>query len=111
MKILFALIFSFPLYATSFIPEGGLYSCLEGNNDSVCDQQIRVIAENGKMAALSVTYAGYCNGQGPYRYPCIGETCTDGVIKISFISETQYSWNNLPYDIHCKMIKFKKISH
>jgi hypothetical protein len=111
MKILFIFFLSLPLSAATFIPEGGLYSCQEGNIDSVCDQQLRVITENGKLTALSVMYTGYCNGQGPYRYPCFGQTCTDGVIKISFISETKYTWNNLPHDIHCRMVKFKKISH
>lgn len=108
MRILFALILSLPLYATTSLPEGGMYRCLEGNNDSICDQQLRVISENGKLTALSVVYAGYCNGQGPYRYPCIGNTCTDGAIKINFISNNQYTWNNIPHKIHCKL---KKISH
>lgn len=86
----------------SIQPTPGLFRCKEGNNDSVCDQRIRVTP-----TSMRVTYVGDCGEQGPYTYYCQGEECSDGAILVSYRDEDHYRWENLSYNIYCEMEKVK----
>lgn len=87
------------------IPLKGTYRCIEGNNDSICDQEIQIRVVNGKATLFQIEYVGWCGGQGPYRYGCIENECTDGSIKIKFDSKNSYHWENMTYGFHCKFQK------
>ena len=82
----------------------GTYRCVNGNNDSICDQKVRV-TQQGQITILKVTYEGYCNSQGPYLYACDGNVCTDGPIRITAHDENHYYWENLSYGFSCEMEK------
>lgn len=83
-------------------PSSGLFRCKEGNNNSVCDQQIKVTP-----TSMRVMYVGDCGEQGPYTYYCEGEECSDGAILVSFRDKDHYRWENLSYSIYCEMEKVK----
>lgn len=105
MKLMFMTFFlCFGLYASSSPPESGVYRCLKGNDDTVCDQQIKVIKlSSGRVTGVRVYYEGYCNGQGPYLYGCEDSLCGDGIIKIEFINHARYRWENRNYNRYCEM--------
>ena len=106
MRYLLLLAFlSTPALAAFTHPDDGLYGCVQGNNDSICDQQIRVISKLGKVVEMRVMYEGYCNGQGPYTYECDKKGCTDGAIQITFEKANRYRWENLSYGFSCEMEK------
>lgn len=86
-------------------PDDGLYRCVQGNNESICDQEVKVIFVRGKLDSIRVMYEGYCNGQGPYTYECDRNICTDGAIQITFEEANRYSWENLSYGFQCRMEK------
>lgn len=102
--LLLALTLSTQAWAATH-PDDGLFVCVQGNNDSICDQQIRVISKLGKVVEMRVMYEGYCNGQGPYTYECDKKGCTDGAIKITFEKPDRYRWENLSYGFSCEMEK------
>jgi len=109
MKILFVvtLLVSIPLFAL----DSGRYDCINGNEDSICPQQIITIKEDNKLVGIKVYYAGYCNNQGPYRYECKGTVCTDGQIEFSKITSDSYHWENLGYNYTCYFKKQKKVKN
>lgn len=103
--ILLAALMTGTLWAAGNHPDDGLYTCVQGNNDSICDQQIRMITKLGKVVEMRVMYEGYCNGQGPYTYECERNVCTDGAIKVTYESPIRYRWENLSYGFSCEMEK------
>ena len=109
MKNLFALILFYPLFsqASSLAPTNGVYRCREGNNDSICDQKLKIRTSQNKISSIEIEYVGDCGSQGPYIYACETGKCTDGVIEVTFINQEFYQWKNISYDIHCKMQKLK----
>jgi hypothetical protein len=107
MKVLlFVLVYfsSIHLFAAT-PPEAGTYVCVEGNNDSICDQEIQVRVVQGQATLFQIEYVGWCGGQGPYRYGCMNNECTDGAIKVTFISKNKYHWENLTYGFSCTFEK------
>ena len=99
MKI-FILTLLLGLQAQAFT--SGLYTCVEGNNNSICPQKIKFTAASG-TSLLRVYYSGDCNDQGPYRYYCENETsCGDMHVGFTKLSESSYYWINKGYDIHCR---------
>ena len=101
------ILFLFLLSTQSFAANAPLpqtYRCLEGNNDSVCDQKLRMKKIENTVTMITIEYVGDCGSQGPYPYYCTEEgVCSDGVIQVSFINEESYHWKNLGYNIHCRM--------
>lgn len=79
-----------------------MFRCKEGNNNSVCDQDIRV-----KASSIRVMYEGDCGGQGPYTYYCEEDGCGDAGISITFRDKDHYRWENIQYNIYCEMEKVK----
>ena len=107
--LLMTLLISFGLYAASSAPESGMYSCMKGNDESICDQNLKILRlSNGKITGIKISYEGYCNGQGPYIYGCNENFCSDGIIKISFIDQTRYRWEHRNYNRFCEM---EKVGH
>lgn len=98
-----ALLISAPALAE--IPGNGMYRCVNGNNNSICDQDIRVKIIGNKATAVKVMYEGDCAGQGPYTYYCQDSECTDGAIYIRFKDQNSYSWENRPHGFLCEMKK------
>lgn len=92
---------------SSFALENGIYNCINGNEPSICPQQIITIKEDNVLIGIKVYYAGYCNNQGPYRYDCEGAVCTDGQIEFSAITSNSYHWKNLGYNYSCDFKKSK----
>jgi hypothetical protein len=88
-------------------PQSGLYKCVEGNNDSICDQKIKIRSSGDVISSVVVEYVGDCGSQGPYIYSCDNDSCSDGVIEINFQKSDSYFWKNISYDISCKMQKIK----
>jgi hypothetical protein len=89
-------------------PEKGLYSCVRGNEESICDQEL--ILRGGRLTALSVEYVGWCGSMGPYTYGCNSKGCSDGTgkgIVITFQSSRGYHWENQQYGFHCDFKKKK----
>ena len=109
MKNLFSLILFVPLLtqASSLTPTNGIYRCLEGNNDSICDQKLKIRTSQNEISSIEIEYVGDCGSQGPYVYSCDNAKCSDGVIEVSFMNQELYQWKNISYDIHCKMQKLK----
>ena len=103
MPIFLLALLSLSAFASS-LPTNGMYRCVNGNNDSICDQKVRVTT-HGQITILKVTYEGYCNGQGPYQYACDENICTDGTIRITSKDESHYYWENLGYGFYCDMEK------
>ncbi len=102
--LLMTFFLSFKLYAATSSPESGIYRCVKGNDDSICDQSIKVMRlPSGTVTGIRIYYEGYCSGQGPYVYGCNGEFCGDGIIKISFIDSTHYRWEHRNYNRFCEM--------
>jgi hypothetical protein len=102
MKYLILIVLVSTQVFASEAPASGIYRCKEGNNDSVCDQRIKVSANS-----MKVMYEGDCGSQGPYTYYCEGEQCSDGAILVSFRDKDHYHWENLSYSIYCEMEKVK----
>lgn len=86
------------------LPANGMFRCVNGNDDSICDQKVRV-TQHGQIIILKVTYEGYCNGQGPYLYACDENVCSDGPIKLTLKDANHYDWENLSYGFKCEMEK------
>jgi hypothetical protein len=78
----------------------GTYLC-PGNPD-ICDQEVRVYGQNGRMSALKVEYTGYCGSMGPYLYPCSGRICKDGNAEFKIESDRSYTWKNLGHPYSCR---------
>ncbi len=78
----------------------GTYFC-PGNPD-ICDQEVRVYSQNGKMTAVKVEYTGYCGSMGPYLYPCSGRTCKDTNAEFKIENVRSYTWKNLGHPYSCR---------
>jgi len=91
---------SFQLQAQSF-PSNGLFQCLDGNEESICDQSIKFITSAGRLRAIRVEYVGWCGSMGPYTYYCENNICEDAGLKFEFKSEKNYFWTNKQYGFHC----------
>ncbi len=79
------------------LPLAGIYTCIQGNNDSICDQDLKPYWVGNTLTAVRVEYVGWCGSMGPYTYPCKGQVCEDAGIRIEFKSATQYQWENKQY--------------
>lgn len=79
--------------------EPGTYFPHNGNNDSICPQEVRVVKREGRLHALKVVYVGDCYYWGPFEYPCEGDVCGDSTIVFELTSERSYHWYNSTYDI------------
>ncbi len=91
-------------------PEKGLYRCVQGNEESICDQELIPIVRDGRLTALSVEYVGWCGSMGPYTYGCNSKGCSDGSgngIVITFQSSRGYHWENQQYGFSCDFKKKK----
>jgi hypothetical protein len=109
MKIILYLILSLPfLCLAAATPQNGLYHCIEGNNDSICDQKLKIRYSQNEVSSISIEYVGDCGSQGPYIYSCHKGICSDGIIEIKFQESETYFWKNISYDINCKMQKSKQ---
>lgn len=85
--------------------EAGNYTCVEGNEESICDQIVQVRIRDNQATLIAIEYSGWCGSQGPYRYICDEKSCSDGHIKVTPLSQTTYYWENLDYNFHCKFEK------
>ena len=86
------------LHALMLTP--GLYVC-PGNPD-ICDQEVRVYRQNGRLSALRVEYTGYCGSMGPYLYSCSGSTCADPHAEFKIRDARTYDWRNLGHPYACR---------
>jgi hypothetical protein len=107
MKILkifisFSLLILRPSWA---LPSKGLYKCINGNNDSICEQNFQIRIQNNQATLIAIEYVGYCGSQGPYRYACENNVCSDGHIRVT-LREHNYLWENLDHQFYCE---FKKL--
>lgn len=92
------------LYAAPVF-EAGNYVCKDGNDESICDQVVQVRVVDGQTTLISIEYVGWCGSQGPYRYSCDEEICTNGHIAVKPLTQNTYYWENLDYDFHCTFHK------
>lgn len=92
-------------YAQFELPQKGLFRCIEGNEDSICDQILKPYYSNDKLIAIKVEYVGWCGSMGPYTYPCQGIICEDAGLKFEFRDSTHYRWENKQYGLHCEFEK------
>jgi hypothetical protein len=86
--------------SATFALTPGLYHPSNGNNDSICPQEVRTVITDNQLTALKVVYVGDCYYWGPFEYPCQESTCTDGNIFFEITSKRSYRWLNTQYDIH-----------
>lgn len=101
-----SLLFSFSLLAAATIkPVQGLYVCVEGNEESVCDQFVKPYFTGDKLTAIKVEYVGYCGSMGPYMYYCADDVCEDAGLRFDFRDNRNYRWENKQYKIFCEMTK------
>lgn len=91
--------------AASIRPLKGLYVCVEGNEESVCDQQLIPYFSGDKLTAIKVEYVGYCGSMGPYMYYCADDVCEDAGLRFDFRDSRNYRWENKQYKIFCEMTK------
>jgi hypothetical protein len=106
MKTLFiSLLFINIAQATTAKPDRGLYVCVDGNEESICDQILKPIFSGEKLTAISVEYVGWCGSMGPYRYACENDVCEDAGLKFEFRDSTHYRWENKQYGFHCEFTK------
>ena len=104
LLILSTLFFSSLTYA-AVSPQSGLYVCVNGNEDSICDQILRPYITGGKLTAIKVEYVGHCGSMGPYTYYCQNDVCEDAGLRFDFKDSRNYHWTNKQYGFHCD---FKK---
>lgn len=108
MKILFSLLLLLT-YSSGFAnvlkPVKGLYVCVEGNEESVCDQQLIPYFSGDKLTAIKVEYVGYCGSMGPYMYYCVDDVCENAGLRFDFRDNRNYRWENKQYKIFCEMTK------
>jgi len=90
-------------------PKNGLYVPIQGNEPSICPQEIRVQTLHSKhLARIRVAYTGDCGYMGPYWYRCLLLTeeetgaapkwlCGEDAIWFRFFNERRYEWKNLTY--------------
>jgi hypothetical protein len=85
----------------AFELRSGIYTCVNGNSEDICDQRVRVEASSIETA-LSVWYEGDCDGQGPYYYPCSQGECKMGGIVFTIKSDSEYQWSNKRHGFLCE---------
>jgi hypothetical protein len=108
MKVFFLFIlFSFSAFAQSIEPQNGLYLCVKGNEESICDQQLRVFMQANQLTAIRVEYVGWCGSMGPYTYFCHNDICEDAGIRFTFKSAQEYRWENKQHGFVCDFAKKK----
>ena len=100
MKLLLFITITFFSFSSLAI-EAGEYICVEGNNDSICRQKVKVYETDNEITALKVTYIGWCEGMGYNMFYCKDDECISGYQKIVFLGEESYQWENRAYDIIC----------
>jgi hypothetical protein len=88
----------------SVAPVRGLYRCIKGNEESICDQELIPKLKDGKVVSISVEYVGWCGSMGPYSYGCSAQGCTDGAddgIQFTYKTSKTYHWVNQEYGFAC----------
>lgn len=104
--ILIFLLLSFSALAGDLIrPVPGLYQCVEGNEESVCEQMLKPYFSGDRLTAIKVEYVGYCGSMGPYMYYCLNDVCEDAGLRFDFRDSRNYRWENKQYKIFCEMTK------
>lgn len=103
--LLLSILFLNTAYATQLKPIPGLYECQQGNEESICDQQLKPYFSGDKLTAIKVEYVGWCGSMGPYFYNCIDNVCEDLGLKFEFRDPTHYRWENKQYGFVCEMGK------
>jgi hypothetical protein len=98
---------SFSSQAAGFKPQNGLYVCMQGNEESICDQEVRVFTNGDTLTAIRVEYVGWCGSMGPYTYFCQNQICEDAGIKFTFKNPREYRWENKQYGFVCNFAKKK----
>jgi len=96
---------AFALIAVSLPLQNGLYVCRQGNEDSICDQQVKTFVQDGELTALRVEYVGYCGSMGPYTYYCQNSECAGPGISFTIRDSRHYYWENTTYGFHCEFEK------
>jgi len=106
MKLFIFLLFSL-MNANAQVagPERGLYRCVDGNEESICDQILKPYFSNEKLTAIKVEYVGWCGSMGPYTYFCQGDICQDAGLKFEFRDKTHYRWENKQHGLFCEFEK------
>ena len=91
------------------IPLNGLYAPTQGNEPSICPQDLKVqTLPSQQLVRIRVAYTGDCGYIGPYWYRCLMLTaeetgsapqwlCGEDAIWFRFFNETKYEWKNLAY--------------
>lgn len=105
MKYLLPILVSFNLYAADISPVKGLYRCVQGNEESICDQRVKPIMVGDRLSAIYIEYVGWCGSMGPYLYPCSNNECRDAAISVKFSDEKHYRWENRPHGFVCDFEK------
>ena len=106
MKTLLLSIFFINItHAASVKPVLGLYECIKGNEESICDQILKPFFAGDKLTGISVEYVGWCGSMGPYSYPCANGVCEDPGLRFEFRDATHYRWENKQYGFFCEMGK------
>ena len=103
--ILLALLLSANLSASTIKPTPGLYKCMQGNEESICDQILKPYFSGDKLTAIKVEYVGYCGSMGPYLYYCANDVCENAGLKFEFHDRSNYRWENKQYGLFCEMTK------
>jgi hypothetical protein len=93
------------LQAHVWQPENGLYTCVNGNEESICDQRMRVFTHAGSLSAIKVEYVGWCGSMGPYTYYCQDNICEDAGIRFEFKDSRHYRWRNKQHGFVCDFAK------
>ena len=89
----------------TFRPEAGLYKCIKGNEDSICDQRLRPFYLGEVLTAIKVEYVGWCGSMGPYTYYCEKNVCEDAGLRFEFQDGKRYHWINKQYGFECDFEK------
>ena len=106
MKTLLLSIFFINItYAASVKPVRGLYECIKGNEESICDQLLKPLFSGDSLSAITVEYVGWCGSMGPYTYACDNNICENEGLKFEFKDSTHYHWENKQYGFVCEMGK------
>lgn len=86
--------------------DDGLYHPSDGNNASICPQQVKTFhSDEGELTAIEVVYVGDCYYQGPYLYYCargdedVRLSCQWGNELFEIRDRQHYLWRNLAHDI------------
>jgi hypothetical protein len=96
---------SLPIFASALKPQVGLYTCVNGNEESICDQELRPYFSAGRLSAVKVEYVGWCGSMGPYTYYCQDNICQDAGIRFDFKDDRHYRWENKQYGFVCDFAK------